>query len=89
MNTPTPTQLNQLINKAKYLGYRLRIEEDFVTVAPMGSEVYTAEVHKAYKGDWEVQTTSYGTVSPETIDEVIYGLKRAQEMAELLNEAGL
>ena len=90
MNTTlAPVQLNQLVNKAKYLGYKLLIDEDFTVVTPLDREDYTAEVHRDYKGNWGVQTTSYGSVSPETIDLVIYGLKRGQEMAELLAEAGI
>lgn len=90
MNTTlTPVKLNQLINKAKYLGYKLHIDEDYTVVTPLDREAYTAEVHKAFKGPWGVLTTSYGTVSPETVDLVIYGLKRASELAELLNDAGL
>ena len=89
--TLTPVKLNQLVNKAKYLGYKLLIDDiaDYVTVTPLDREDYTAEVYKSYKGQWEVQTTSYGTVSPETVDLVVYGLKRAQELAELLDDAGL
>lgn len=90
MNTTlTPVKLNQLINKAEHLGYKLHIDDDYTVVTPLDREDYTAEVHKAFKGPWGVQTTSYGTVSPETVDLVIDGLKRAQELAELLNDAGL
>ena len=87
--TITPAKLNQLINKAKYLGYKLYIDDDYAFVAPLDSEDYTAEVYRPYKGAWLVMTTSYGSVSPETIDLVISVLKRAQELAELLNEAGI
>lgn len=90
MNTTlTPVKLNQLINKAKCLGYKLHIDDDYTVVTRLDREDYTAEVHKAFKGPWEVQTTSYGAVSPETVDLVIYGLKRGQEMVKLLNDAGL
>lgn len=90
MNTTlAPVKLNQLINKAEALGYQLHIDEDYTVVTPLDREDYTAEVHKAFKGPWGVQTTSYGTVSPETVDLVIYGLKRASVLAELLNDAGL
>ena len=85
----TPVKLNQLINEAEYLGYKLHVDDDYTVVTPLDRENYTAEVHKAFKGQWKVQTTSYGTVSPETIDLVIDGLKRASELAELLNDAGL
>ena len=81
--------MNAIIKKAEALGYRLRIEDGYVTVAPLDRESFTAEVHKDFRSPWGVETTSYGTLSPADIDMVIYGLKRAQEMAELLNEAGL
>ena len=89
MNTTTPAKLIQLINEAEYLGYKLHVDDDYTVVTPLDRESFTAEVHKAFKGPWGVQTTSYGTVSPETIDMVIDGLKRASELAELLNDAGL
>ena len=82
MNTTTT------IKKAEALGYRLIID-GYVTVTPLDRESFTAEVYKAYEGDWEVQTTSYGTLSPQDIDMVIDGLKRGQELVKLLNEAGL
>ena len=90
MNTTlTPVKLNQLVNKAKYLGYKLLITDDYTAVAPLKPGPYTAEVYKAYEGTWEIMMTSYGSVSPETVDLVIKCLKRGQEMAELLDEAGL
>lgn len=79
----------KLINEAEYLGYRLHIDEDYTVVVPAMVGSFTAEVHKDYKGQWGVQTTSYGALSPETIDQVIDGLKRGQEMAALLIDAGL
>ena len=87
--TATPAKLNQLINEAEYLGYKLHIDDDYTVVTPLDRESYTAEVHKAFKGPWGVQTTSYGLASTQDIDLVIDGLKRAQELAELLNDAGL
>ena len=80
----------KLINEAEYLGYRLLVDiEGYVTVAPLDRESFTAEVHKDYKGTWAVQTTSYGALSSQDIDMVIDGLKRAKELVNLLNEAGV
>ena len=81
--------MNEIIKQAEALGYKLLIADEYTYVFPLDRENYTAEVYKAYKGPWGIQTTSYGSVSPETIDLVIDGLKRAQEMVKLLNEAGL
>lgn len=78
----------KLINEAEYLGYRLHIDEDYTVVTPLDRESFTAEVYKGYKAPWKVQTTSYGALSAQDIDMVIDGLKRGQEMAKLLNEAG-
>lgn len=84
MNTTTTT-----IKKAEALGYRLRIEDGYVTVAQLDRESFTAEVHKGFRSPWGVGTTSYGTLSPEDIDMVIDGLKRGQALVKLLNDAGL
>ena len=82
--------MNELISKAEALGYKLLMDgEGYFAVVPLDRESYTAEVYKAYRGPWGVQTTSYGTVPTETIDLVIDGLKRAQKLVKLLNEAGL
>ena len=76
--------------QAETLGYKLLIADGYIAVVPLDRENYTAEVYKAYPGPcWGVQTTSYGSVSPETVDLVIDGLKRAQKLVKLLNEAGL
>lgn len=95
--TLTPAERNQLINKAEALGYKLLIADGYTAAAPLrfynsdcsDRDSYTAEVYKAYEGPWGVQTTSYGSVSPETVDLVIDGLKRAQELVKLLTDAGL
>ena len=80
----------QITKQAEALGYKLLIDDDgYAAVAPLDRENYTAGVCKGYKAPWGVQTTSYGSVSPETVDLVIDGLKRAQELVKLLNEAGL
>ena len=81
--------MNELINKAEALGYKLLIADGYIAVFPLDRENYTAEVYKTYQGPWGVQTTSYGTVLTETIDLVIDGLKRAQKLVKLLNDAGL
>ena len=83
------TNTNDIIAQAEALGYRLLLDDDHTTVVPWVRNHYTPEVHRAYKGPWEIMTTSYGVVSPETVDRVIDGLKRAQEMVKLLNGAGL
>lgn len=80
---------DDIIIQADALGYQLLIANDYTTVAPQVRNHYTPEVHRAYKGPWEIMTTSYGVVSPEAVDRVIDGLKRAQEMVKLLNGAGL
>ena len=81
--------LTQITKKAEALGYKLLIADGSVTVATLDRENYTAEVYKSTWRPWGVQTTSYGTLSTETIDLVIDGLKRAQKLVKLLNEAGL
>ena len=89
MNTTTTTQLNQLINKAEALGYQIRNEYGYYVTPLLPRWSYTAEVHKAFRGPWGVEVAGYGLVTSETVDQVIDGLKRAKELVELLNEAGI
>lgn len=80
---------NELINKAEALGYKLRIEDGYAVVSLIGRENHSAEVRRDHRGKWVIQTTSYGTLSPEAVDLLNDGLERAPELFRLLNEAGL
>lgn len=76
-----------LIKIAAQLGYLVR------SITPAWNEIsivdartheYTAHVHQDRNEGWVIQTTSYGSLTPEAIGHLIEGYQRAVEMvAEL------
>lgn len=82
-----------MVEAAKRLGYVLELKDPaaegdrVMFVYPDRTNRYTPEVYRntwPSLEDWKIQTSSYGTLKPEEIDEVIKGYQNAQEMVALL-----
>lgn len=81
--------------KAAELGYTLIIEDGKIDyIFPTDRNDRTPELYKPREAfgevtPWTVQTVGYGSMTSASINQVIEGLKRAQQMIAHLEHSGI
>lgn len=94
MNTPNTTaeaNTAELIRRAAELGYtihRINTADAYepIEVIPTDHRSYTPALYYA-NGEWSIQTTSYGALTPAQTTELVTALNNAQAMIQALQDA--